>query len=73
MQDLARKMLQDVPNIVWGRVHSDCATNLASPRQAFRHVTLHLITVLFTVMADLGFKKMTSLLRFHSWKTDVRC
>ena len=33
---LARKMLQDVPNVVGGRVHSDCARNLASCRQAFK-------------------------------------
>ena len=35
MQDLALKMLQDVPNVIGGRVHSDCARNLASCRQAF--------------------------------------
>ena len=28
-------MLQDVPKVVGGRVHSDCARNLASCRQAF--------------------------------------
>ena len=29
-------MLQDVPKVVGGRVHSDCARNLASCRQALR-------------------------------------
>ena len=38
MQDLAGKMLQDVPNVIGGRVHSDCARNLASCRQAFRGI-----------------------------------
>ena len=35
-QDIACKMPQDVPNVVGDRVHSDCARNLASCRQAFR-------------------------------------
>ena len=42
-------MLQDVPNVIGGRVHSHCARNLASCRQAFR-----LDTSTVCDMCDLG-------------------
>ena len=37
-QNLASQTLQDVPNVVGSRVHSDCARNIASCRQAFLKV-----------------------------------